>query len=192
MNQAIVRFVLFLLAYTPLYIIGALKAMHGPFFNPWGIPISLGDVLRQNITSVAFAITALLLIVYFIIYSKLALNASGNPIFTIKSISTPHKEYITYLGTYILPFLGLKTATFFDTLAIVFMFFTIGFIYSKTKLIYTNPTLTFFGFEIYEVEAENGVKYDCISREKLTEGVKVVGKKLGEKTFIISKWKSQN
>ena len=35
-------------------------------------------------------------------------------------------KYITYLGTYILPFIGLKVGSIFDMMAVTFMFLTIG------------------------------------------------------------------
>ena len=99
---------------------------------------------------------------------------------------------MAYLGTYILPFIALKTTTIFDVLAVGLMFVTIGLIYSRTKLIYTNPTLIFFGFDIYEITDENGNLYDCISKDKLIEGQKVIGRKLGDNIFIIAKCEKVN
>ena len=145
------------------------------------------QIMQLNIVPILLITLTILLIVYFKIYSRLALKPKGNPIFTISKISSEHKEYVTYLGTYILPFVALDTKTIFDIIAIVFMFLTIGFIFSKTNLIYTNPTLAFFGYDIYEVEDTAGNKYDCISKDSFTVGEKPRGIKLGDKTFIITK-----
>lgn len=191
MNQSIVRYILFLLAYVPIYIIASLKTIDKNILNNFSSS-SLRQLLFNNKIPFLLISLSIILILYFLIYSKFALNPKGNPIFTIKQVKQQHKEYVTYLGTYILPFVSIETKTIFDEAAVVFMFLTIGFIFSKTNLIYTNPTLAFFGFEIYEVETEDGKTYDCISKDKFINGDKPCGYKLGENTFIISKWEKQN
>ena len=185
MRRGVVRYLLFLLAYIPIYIIAALKTINKDSF-PIGNK-SLREIASLNIIPISLIVLSVFLIFYFKIYSKLALRPKGNPIFTISKISPQHKEYVTYLGTYILPFVALETKSIFDVIAIVFMFLTIGFIFSKTNLIYTNPTLAFFGYDIYEVEDSNGNKYDCITKDTFLNGDKPRGIKLGDKTFIISK-----
>lgn len=187
MRRGIVRYLLFLLAYIPIYIIAALKTVEKDIFTKTGEYLPLKEIVYLNFIPLSLILLSILLIIYFKIYSRLALRPRGNPIFTISKISPQHKEYVTYLGTYILPFVALETKNIFDVIAIVFMFLTIGFIFSKTNLIYTNPTLAFFGFDIYEIEDTCGNKYDCISKDLFTNGDKPRGIKLGDKTFIISK-----
>lgn len=183
---------MFLLAYTPIYIIAAFKTVNNTTTDSKGVDLMIKQILANNYIPIALVVLTLLLVLYFLIYSKLILNPQGNPIFTINKITSQHKEYVTYLGTYILPFVAIKTSSNFDMAAVVVMFLTIGFIYAKTNLIYTNPTLALFGFEIYEVEDDNGHTYDCISKDEFKSNEKVCGTKLGTNTFIISKWKGQN
>lgn len=188
MTQGIIRYILFLLAYVPIYIIAALKTIDSSTTDKGGCLLNYKQIIFNNFIPISLLLLSVLLIVYFKIYSQLTLKPKGNPLFTIKSIKPQHKEYITYLGTYILPFVALETKTVFDMVAITFMFLTIGFIFSKTTLIYTNPTLAFFGYDIFEIETEEGKTYDCITKDSFTIGDKPRGLKLGENTFIISKW----
>jgi hypothetical protein len=188
MNQKVIRYILFLLAYVPIYIITAIKTANTTLVNNIGLSYTNMEILSHNIIPLFLIILSLLLIGYFLIYSKLALKPKGNPKFTIKKIQQQHKEYVTYLGTYILPFIALETKTTMDIIAVTFMFLTIGFIFSKTNLIYTNPTLAFFGYDIYEIETEEGKKYDCISKDAFNTGDKPKAIKLGNSTFIISQW----
>ena len=190
MKQSVVRYILFLLAYIPIYIIAALKTIDSHLKTKSGIDLTFKEIALNNIIPIAIISLTILLIIYFKIFSWLSLKPKGNPIFKIKTITSQHKEYVTYLGTYILPFVALEVNTFFDRIAVAFMFLTIGYIFSKTNLIYTNPTLAFFGYEIYEIEDDNGITYDCISKDKFSSGDKPRGIKLGDKTFIISKWKN--
>lgn len=191
MRQSFVRFLLFLLAYIPIYLIAAIKSLDIRLIDTKGYAYNLRDILLNNILSILLLFLIVLLIIYFKSYFRLAIKPKGNPIFAIKSFKQQHKEYVTYLGTYILPFVAFKSQSFLDIISIIVMFLTIGYIYSKSNLIYTNPTLTFFGFDIYEVEDENNNKYDCITKDKFTVGDKPIGIKLGENTYIISKWKSE-
>lgn len=122
MLKGLIRYILFLLAYIPIYIIGALKNINPDLVDKEGTKLTIQQVLLNNCIPIAFICLTILLIIYFKIYSRLALSPKGNPIFTIKKISPQHKEYITYLGTYILPFVGMKTANIFDVFAVIFMF----------------------------------------------------------------------
>lgn len=188
MTQGIIRYILFLLAYVPIYIIAALKTIDPTITDSCGVALTCKQIAINNLIPISLILISLLLITYFKIYSKLTLRPKGNPLFTIRTIKPQHKEYITYLGTYILPFVALETKTVFDMAAVTFMFLTIGFIFSKTTFIYTNPTLAFFGYDIFEIETEDGKTYDCISKDSFAENDKPKGIKLGTNTFIISKW----
>ncbi|HKC69734.1 MAG TPA: hypothetical protein VKG26_15960 [Bacteroidia bacterium] len=192
MSQTIIRYLLFLIAYIPIYIIAALKTFNATVIHDCGQSFSYRAMALNNLIPIFLIVLSIILIIYFKIYSWLALNPKGNPIFTIKSIKPQHKEYVTYLGTYILPFAALETKTHFDMIAVAFMFLTIGFIFSKTNLIYTNPTLAFFGYDIFEITDENGKTIDCISKDDFKIEDRPRGLKLGENTFIISKWKRDN
>jgi hypothetical protein len=190
MTQGIIRYILFLLAYLPIYIIAALKTIDSSTTDKNGCLLNYQQIMFNNLIPISLVLLSVLLTLYFIIYSRLTLNPKGNPLFKIKTIKPQHKEYITYLGTYILPFVALETKTFLDMIAVTFMFLTIGFIFSKTTLIYTNPTLAFFGYDIFEIETEEGKTYDCITKDSFNVDDKPRGIRLGENTFIISKWKN--
>jgi hypothetical protein len=188
-----IRFILFLLAYVPIYIIGALKTLDAASFkDDKGNVRSCCYIIDHNRIPLVLVTLSLLLIIYFFFYFKKGIKPYGTPIFTVKEVTIQHKEYVTYLGTYILPFIALKTNSIFDIIAVALMFLTIGMIYSRTKLIYTNPILIFFGFDIYEVVDDKGNTHDCISKNKIQVGDPVMGRKLGENIFIIEKWKKAN
>ncbi|MBL7911668.1 MAG: hypothetical protein JNJ41_11480 [Bacteroidia bacterium] len=186
------KFILFLFAYIPIYIIAALKTIDPTFVNCIGYFIGFKKLLSNNIQPFLLIILSISLVCYFKAYERSALKATGTPVFKIKSITSQNKEYITYLGTYILPFIALETKTIFDVLAYIFLFLTMGFIYARTNLIYTNPMLLFFDYEIFEVIDSDNDKLICISKHKLNSGDEPIGVNLGEKTFLIAKWRKEN
>jgi hypothetical protein len=194
MGQTLSRFILFLFAYIPIYFIVAFKSINPGIFSTDGSAKPLKEVVKLNAIPVLLIGLVIMLLLFFAIFQRIALRASGNPRFTIKSIGSQNKEYITYLGTYILPFVALETKTIFDVIAYVFLFLTMGYIYSKTTLVFTNPMLMFFGYELYEVTDTTDRKYVCIikAKVKLKASDKPIGIKLGENTYLLSKWKKEN
>ena len=186
------KYILFLFAYTPIYLIVAIKKFNPNIFTCFGKFYPFKEILLLNWFSVALILFSIFLCLYFKLHEWYSLKTKGNPIFTIKNIDYQHKEYIVYLGTYILPFISLEANTVFDALALVFMFLTIGIIYSKTNLIYTNPTLMFFDYEIFEVTTDQDSKFICISKNAFQPGDKPIGKSIGHKTYIISNWQKEN
>lgn len=131
------------------------------------------------------------LLTLFYVFQVNSLKAKGNPKFKIKSINENNKEYVTYLGTYILPFVAIETKGVSDVIAYIFLFMLMGFIFSRTNLIYTNPMLMFFNYDIFDITDEDGVKHLCVSKEKFNVGDEPIGVRLGERTFIIQKWKRE-
>lgn len=169
----------------------ALKNINPDVFNLVGELKGLKIILSLNIIPALLVLFSIFLILFFKIHQWRSLNARGNPIFTVKAVSVHNKEYITYLGTYILPFTALETKTCFDVMAYAFMFLTIGFIFAKTNLVYTNPMLMIFGYEMYEVTTTKDNKYICISKTVPEINESPIGIKVGDKTYILNKWKSQ-
>ena len=192
MRRFIIKYYLFLLAYLPLYLIVAVKAINEPIFDSFGNLLPLNKIVEQNLFSALLTCLFLVLLFSFLIYTKLIFRAQkGNRLFEIKKISTQEEKYIEYLGTYILPFIALESKDIFDVIAFVLMFFTLGYIYIKTNLIYTNPTLTFFGFNLFKIVTKSGEEYDCLSKDTFQVGDEPTGNKLAHDTFILKKWTPQ-
>lgn len=185
------RFILFLFAYIPIYIIIIIKSINLNVMNSMGGFLPMKLIFMQNITPFLMFLLIISLLMLFYIYQRNSLRAKGNPKFKIKSIDDNNKEYVTYLGTYILPFVAIETKGVSDIVAYIFLFLLMGFIFSRTNLIYTNPMLMFFNYDIFDITDENGIKHLCISKEKFKIGDEPIGVKLGEKTFIIQKWKKE-
>lgn len=187
------RFFLFLLAYVPIYLILALKSFHLEFvLDKKGGINTLYHIVKNNQVSTFLALISLLLVLYFLLLQRKSLVSQGNPKFQIKNIQSQNKEYITYLGTYILPFIALETKSILDIAAYIVLFVTMGLIYIRTNLIFTNPMLLFFGYDLIEITDTNNNKNVCISKYKFREGDKPIGIKLGENTYILSKWRKEN
>ena len=187
MTNSVAKFFLFLIAYVPIYFIAGLKSIDPNFYYECGDRMPISTIFWNNKFPIILFLLGIILILYFIYLSKTILNPKGTPLLTISEIKPFRKEYVTYLGTYILPFIGFSSNSVFDIIALILMFITIGLIYIKTDLIFTNPTLSLFGFDLFEVKDENDKNYIALAKDKLEKGDRPKGKKLSHNTLILKK-----
>jgi hypothetical protein len=93
-------------------------------------------------------------------------KAKRNVAIPIKAVSIVSKdgEAMSYIVTYILPFLEVDLGNVNDSLALVLVFFVIAILYVSSNLIHTNPVLNLSGYHIFEIEDESGKASTLISK----------------------------
>ena len=166
-----IQILLFVISYVPLYFILFFQNLNDELWSKANEFIGLKEALILNKVSIAF----LILIVgsvslYFILY-KIVINSSHEEIQVVR-IQDNHTEHLSYLATYILPFIGLKFDTWQNILSTVALFYILGHIYIKTNLILTNPTLTLFGYHISKIENDKEKMKIIIHKQALKKGQK--------------------
>lgn len=117
--------------------------------------VGLKSLFTEHIVvslSVFFMLTAALFYLRF--NHKIVDGASNLPV-QITKIENYNFEVITFLATYIIPLVCFDLDFDLDqnrNLLMLFCVLTlIGWIYLKTNLFYTNPTLALLGFHIYKI-----------------------------------------
>lgn len=91
---------------------------------------------------------------------------------TIIKIEDQNYEHLTFLTTYIIPFLRVKLEGR-DLLVTTLLLIIIGAIFIRTNLFYKNPTLALLGYKLYKVDTEKDNGLILISKEYLKIGDKV-------------------
>jgi hypothetical protein len=87
---------------------------------------------------------------------------------TIKSVENISNNHLSFLATYILPFVTFDFVGPRNWILFLFMIVVIGIIYVKTNFFYTNPTLSLFGVYVYYISFDGDEnKIIAISRKKL-------------------------
>ncbi|NOW98960.1 anti-phage protein KwaA [Mucilaginibacter sp. SG564] len=105
---------------------------------------------------------------------------------TIKSIENISNNHLSFLATYILPFVTFDFAGCRNWLLFFFMIIIIGIIYVKTNFFYTNPTLSLFGVYVYYIDFENDdQRIIAISRKKLLSHDVVRRRLIDENIFFV-------
>jgi hypothetical protein len=106
----------------------------------------------------------------FIIKRKINLDETN-----IVEITSKNDQVLGYLATYLIPMLDFNLENLRDIFSLAIIFFVIAILYIKADLIYINPMLMLFGYNIYEVKISNNSSRILISKKSLQE---LKGKKI--------------
>lgn len=77
---------------------------------------------------------------------------------------------MSYLFTYLLPFLDLDLTDGHYLASVIVFFLIIAVIYVRSNMIYINPVLTMAGYQIFRVETDYGNEVALITRRSHVPG----------------------
>jgi hypothetical protein len=97
-------------------------------------------------------------ILLFIIFRSI--NQISAKYFRIQRIENANKIGLEYFVTYIIPFLNFNLGNIEDIVSILILFGFMLFMYIRSDLIYMNPILNVFGYNVFKIisEEEEGRK----------------------------------
>lgn len=101
----------------------------------------------------------------------------------VKEIKNLNYEHLTFLTTYIIPFICFDLDDIRNTFIFVFLLVVIGAIYVKTNLFYSNPTLALLGYHIYQVKTSKDTEMILITQGKLDEGQSFSNLEVGDTVY---------
>lgn len=114
---------------------------------------------------------------------KFAEGASLLPVI-VTTVENINFESVTFLATYIVPLACIDLDKDRSSLMLITILILIGWIYIKTNLFYTNPTLAIWGYQIYKISTRNRSDITIIIRGKVQVGDGIRLKKIDEKIFL--------
>lgn len=147
--RSYVKFLLFLSSYIPLFLVLAILHSGSHIF----------------VIAMAAIIVFTLLFLWLIFKLSERIGSYHGRITNFENINDMSLEYII---TYIFPLLFLNYSSISVLLALGVIFLTIGYIYIRSDLIYMNPILNLFGYNIYKGQTEGGTII-IISKRQATE-----------------------
>jgi hypothetical protein len=140
------RILLFLSSYAPLFVI-------------LGIRNSFGYQVISIALYVVAGISILALLGYLAVVRRLAPHS-----IVASQSSAKDGEAMSYVVTYLLPFLGLDSTSRADQISLGVFLLVLAVLYISSNLIHMNPTLSFLGFRILEVDTEGGKRSILLTR----------------------------
>lgn len=140
------RLVLFLSSYAPLFLILAVRN--------WS---------HARRVSLGFVVVALVSVLLLVAFLKQAKSLARDKV-TIASVVARDGDAMSYIVTYLLPFLAVNLSDANDVVSLALVFVVIGLLYVNSNLIYTNPVLNVARYHIFEVQDEDGKTSALISK----------------------------
>ncbi len=160
---------MYILSLWLLFVLVAIKAFD--FYN-WDYSDSwhtnLLEFAKLNLVSLSSLLMLIMGVVFYWRF-KYVLKGSTKLPKKITKIENQNYEHLTFLTTYIIPFLRVNLEGR-DLLITILLLVIIGAIFVKTQLFYKNPTLALLGYHLYKVDTENSKGIIFISRDFLKEG----------------------
>ena len=186
-----VRFSLFVSSYFPLFVILSFRHIYTyyDFLNWSGISSESLWLFFKYFGAVSFfsllTLIALGGLILFLYNIETRTQQNGEKVKVVE-IENKNNESITYLFTYVIPFIFHDLSHLTNVIPIFILLFVTYSIYTNSSLILINPTLN-FKFSIYAIEySESGSQKRAMILSKnrfLEENDEIKIKKIGHKIF---------
>lgn len=196
MLHAGVRFALFATSYSPLFLLMILKIYfkHSEYLH-WGglnkqAVLIYTKYFGLSTVLISFIVIGTLGMLIFLTQINDSTTTNGSPV-SVKDVRNKNNEAISYIGTYIIPFLFQNYTELYEVLSIGILLIVIYFIYINSTLILINPVLN-LKYSLYEVEFYNDHQKEdnktknglIITKERfLEEEDRMLFKRIGHKLY---------
>lgn len=164
-----VRTSLFMLSYSPLFFIIALREfsnnkeyLHWGGFK-WGAGVTFFEKFLFPTILVIFIVYGFIGTYIFLRNISSSISENGTDVI-LKKIDNKNSETISYIATYIIPFLFTDFSKIIDMISISIVFLMIFSLYVNSSLLIINPILN-IKYALFEIEYKNP------SNEKVTTGM---------------------
>lgn len=147
MPSVFIRILLFLSSYFPLFLIFTIQN-YSKYGNRALIPVTIGTI----------ALIGLSIFMWWV-------RGSADRREVVVSVQRKDSEVMSYIVTYIIPFIGLDLSSFANLFSLCLFFFMLMIIYINTNLIHINPMMNMVGYHIYEIENNSGTIQTIISKK---------------------------
>lgn len=147
MPSAFSRLLLFLSSYAPLLAILAIRN--------WD----------QRLIAFPLVGLALISIAWILGFLRVARGFAPVTVEVARS-SSRDADVVSYIVSYILPFLAIDVAKLEDVLSLSVLLAVIALLYVHSNLIYVNPVLAALGYHLTELEENNGKVTTLISHQR--------------------------
>lgn len=184
-----IKWFLFLSSYAPLYPILAIKHFGVKFDMRLLSNTPIAMISRFDLPLLSIFWVSLMVISLLFLWLAWSVRMSKEPSFTDISDLNSRNDLVTnYILVYIFPFVVLDFSEPTNWIAFIIFFLVIGVIQVRANLLFVNPVLSLFKYDIYEAESDRGkimliAKGDL--RSEISPGKKVRTVELSNRVHII-------
>ena len=133
-----VRIVLFFSSYAPLFLIVAMRGWRD-----------------SRCLAIGLAVVAVVAVLVLFVFLRTARKLAADRI-TVDSVASRDGDAMSYIVTYLLPFLAVKLNDVTDVGSLGMVLLVIAILYVNSNMIYTNPVLNIAGYHVFEIHDADG------------------------------------
>lgn len=177
------RIKLYIVSLWLLFLLIIIKEIN---YDTWSSDLDLITNLQSLTSFSVLSYTALFFLLLgggFLINLRWKVKGTMNLPKKITKIKNLNYEHLTFLTTYIIPFICFELGDVGDTIIFSFLLIVIGAIYVKTNLFYSNPTLALLGYQIYSVETDLETDIILIAQGELKDGESFTNLKVADMVY---------
>jgi hypothetical protein len=105
----------------------------------------------------------------------------------ISAIKNINSETLSFLATYVIPLACLDMDKPRALPLLILLMFLIGWIYVRTNLFYTNPTLVIIGFKVYQIDTQVEKEIIVITKHLLKIDDSILPRQINENIYYAKK-----
>lgn len=150
-------------------------------------PIKLNDLFSIYL----FSLANLILFIYSVLLMfklRIKLGVNNHTPFSVKSVNNDSYEHLVFLVTYIIPLVAFDFDNYRYQILFAALIAIIGYMYAKTDMYFSNPSLAILGYSIYKIEAKfrgNDIKsITVLSKDSIVDGNEVSYIKISNNVYI--------
>ncbi|MFZ2541386.1 MAG: hypothetical protein WAW75_06380, partial [Gallionella sp.] len=102
----------------------------------------------------------------------------------ISAVCRRDSEAMSYIATYLLPFIVLPSSDLGDSLSLGIFLFVLCILYVNTGMIHINPTLSLVGWHIYEITRSDGELCALLSRGRIKSNSEIKVIEIGSNLYM--------
>jgi len=155
--------------------------------------IGMEAALKLVLDNIASMMAALGIIIGLIFYFRFEFELKGGAqdSMRIEQSQSENYEHLTFLATYIIPFLGFSFDEPRKLVAYTLLLVVIGLIFVRTDKYYANPTLALLGYKLFKADITcRGIRYKnvvLIGKDSVSAGDNVNYKFLSDSVCFVRK-----
>jgi hypothetical protein len=150
------RVILFFSSYAPLFLIIAMRGWE-----------------KSRHLALGIAIFAIFSVVLLFVFLRIVRKVAADKII-VESVVSRDGDAMSYIVTYLLPFLAVKLDDVMDAGSLAIVLLVIAVLYVNSNMIYTNPVLNFAGYHIFEIhDAEGKITALICKRAYIRQGSEI-------------------
>ena len=103
---------------------------------------------------------------------------------TVKDFKSRDAESMSYIVSYVIPFLAIPFAGVEQGIALAIFFVVLAILYVNSNMIHINPMLNLGHYHIYEVTLDDETVHAFITKRRITRGETLSAIKVGEDILL--------